>query len=41
MQSKFNREGDENKKTVFKYNKKMWKSIRPEAKQWTLENWEL
>ena len=40
VQSKFLREGDENKKAVFKYNKKLWLSIRPDVKAWTLENWE-
>jgi hypothetical protein len=40
VQSKFLREGDENKKAVFKYNKKQWLSIRPDVKAWTLENWE-
>jgi hypothetical protein len=40
VQSKFLREGDENKKAVFKYNKKLWLSIRGDVKAWTLENWE-
>jgi hypothetical protein len=40
VQSKFLREGDENKKAVFKYNKKQWMSIRPDVKAWTIENWE-
>jgi hypothetical protein len=40
VQSKFLREGDENKKAVFKYNKKQWKVIRGDVKAWTLENWE-
>jgi hypothetical protein len=40
VQSKFLREGDENKKAVFKYNKKLWLSIRDDVKEWTLENWE-
>ncbi|GMI32162.1 hypothetical protein TeGR_g11318 [Tetraparma gracilis] len=40
VQSKFLREGDENKKAVFKYNKKQWKSIRDDVKAWTMENWE-
>ncbi|GMI28241.1 hypothetical protein TeGR_g4461, partial [Tetraparma gracilis] len=40
VQSKFLREGDENKKAVFKYNKKQWLSIRGDVKAWTLENWE-
>ena len=41
VQSKVQREGDECKSKVFRYNKKMWKSIRPEVKQWCLDNWEL
>ncbi|GMI25032.1 hypothetical protein TeGR_g8761 [Tetraparma gracilis] len=41
VQSKFLREGDENKKAVFKYNKKQWLSIRADVKAWTTENWEL
>jgi hypothetical protein len=40
VQSKFLREGDENKKAVFKYNKKLWLGIREDVKAWTLENWE-
>jgi hypothetical protein len=40
VQSKFLREGDENKKAVFKYNKKQWLPIRDDVKAWTLENWE-
>jgi hypothetical protein len=40
VQSKFLREGDENKKAVFKYNKKLWLPIREEVKAWTMENWE-
>jgi hypothetical protein len=40
VQSKFLREGDEKKKEVFKYNKKLWLSIRDDVKAWTLENWE-
>jgi hypothetical protein len=40
VQSKFLREGDENKKAVFKYNKRLWLSIRSDVKAWTLENWE-
>jgi hypothetical protein len=40
VQSKFLREGDEKKKAVFKYNKKLWLGIREDVKAWTLENWE-
>jgi hypothetical protein len=40
VQGKFLREGDENKKAVFKYNKKLWLSIRGDVKAWTMENWE-
>jgi hypothetical protein len=40
VQSKFLREGDENKKEVFGYNKKQWLPIREDVKAWTMENWE-
>ncbi|GMI33215.1 hypothetical protein TeGR_g6242 [Tetraparma gracilis] len=40
VQSKFLREGDENKKEVFEYNKKQWLRIRGDVKVWIVENWE-
>jgi hypothetical protein len=32
--------GDEVKKGIHKFNKKLWRGIRGEVKDWTLENWE-
>ena len=31
---------DEVKKRIFEHNKKQWLSIRPDVKEWTMENWE-
>jgi hypothetical protein len=40
VQSTFSRDGDEKKKTIMRYNKKLWLGIRDDVKDWMLENWE-